>query len=156
MLHFIIIIYEKKYKCVTFLYWSIYLNVPPNVGVQKSAVFSAATGNVLDIGTRHSPLLLKSCSFVLIISELCKHTSVYYKLCNFSSQKTKTLASSLVLILPVDVVELREIRHFSNTECSAPETIYIFYFFVYKLVLNNWKISRNIRRLDRGETWYTQ
>lgn len=143
-----------------FSYWSIYLNVPPNVGVQKSAVFSAATGNVLDIGTRHSPLLLKSCSFVLIISEPCKHTSVYYKLCNFSSQKSKTLAWFLVLILPVDVVELLEIRHFSNMECSAPETIYIYiilhFFYIYKLILYKWKISRNIRRLDRGETWYTQ
>lgn len=38
-----------------------YLNVPPNVGVQKSTVVSWVTGNVLDTGTRHSPLLLRSC-----------------------------------------------------------------------------------------------
>lgn len=39
----------------------LYLKLlPPNVGVQKSAVVSLATGNVLDIGTRHRPCALSS------------------------------------------------------------------------------------------------
>lgn len=39
----------------------IHRKVPPKVGVQKSTVVSCVTGNVLDIGTKHSPRLLKSC-----------------------------------------------------------------------------------------------
>ena len=40
-----------------------HLKGPPNddVGVQKSAVVSFATGNVLEIGTKQSPRLFKSC-----------------------------------------------------------------------------------------------
>lgn len=39
----------------------LYLKLlPPKVGVQKSAVVSLATGNVLDIGTRHRPCALSS------------------------------------------------------------------------------------------------
>jgi len=38
-----------------------YLNVPPNVGVQKSAGVSLATGYVLAIGAKQSPRLLRSC-----------------------------------------------------------------------------------------------
>lgn len=39
----------------------LYLNLPPNVGVQKSLVFSAAIGKVLDMGTMQRPRLLRSC-----------------------------------------------------------------------------------------------
>lgn len=57
-----------------FTFFFIYLNVPPNVGVQKSTVVSWVTGNVLDTGTRHSPRLLRSCfgpSLSLTFSEFC-------------------------------------------------------------------------------------
>lgn len=36
---------------------------PPNVGVQKSTGVSLVIGNVLEIGTKQSPWLLKSCFF---------------------------------------------------------------------------------------------
>lgn len=44
--------------CVCVIY--LYLKLPPNVGVQKSVAVSDATGKVLDIGTRHSPRVLRS------------------------------------------------------------------------------------------------
>lgn len=43
-----------------FFFLHLYLKLPPNVGVQKSELVSAATGKVLDIGTRHSPRVLRS------------------------------------------------------------------------------------------------
>ena len=45
-----------------FSFRSIYhRKVPPNVGVQKSTVVSCVTGKVLETGTKHNPLLLRSC-----------------------------------------------------------------------------------------------
>lgn len=52
----------------------VYLKLPPNVGVQKSVEVSAATGKVLDIGTRQRPRLFRSCvnlSSSLILSTAC-------------------------------------------------------------------------------------
>lgn len=53
-----------------------YLKVPPNVGVQYSTVGSWVIGNVLETGTKHSPLLLRSCfgpSASLDLPELYKN-----------------------------------------------------------------------------------
>lgn len=66
-----------------FLALSLYLKVPPNVGVQKSTVVSWVTGNVLETGTKHSPRLLRSCfdpSGSLDFSEVCIIRKIKYAL----------------------------------------------------------------------------
>lgn len=55
------------------------ITAPPNVGVQKSTLLSLATGNVLEIGTKHSPRLLRSSfrpSDSFRLSQSFKHNNI--------------------------------------------------------------------------------
>jgi len=80
------LLYAHKY--IVFIWSPIHstalylpISAPPNVGVQKSTLVSLATGNVLEIGTKHSPRLLRSCfgpSEFFTLSQSFKHTNIQY------------------------------------------------------------------------------
>jgi len=74
-----LVLVAKYWFRATFFFFKSFINylkVPPNVGVQYSTVGSWVIGNVLETGTKHSPLPLRSCfgpSASLDLPELYKN-----------------------------------------------------------------------------------
>lgn len=127
--------------CVCVLCYNspLYLKLPPNVGVQKSVAVSDATGKVLDIGTRHSPRILRSfvsacwsfglsapcklyrrLSFVSFFLALA-NTKLIRVLINIPKCDKKLISViNFLYVVPAGFVAVEEI-HISNMVCLMPE-----------------------------------